>query len=87
MIRLLLLALIGYGLYRWLKPRLGTSWQHGEEAENSREAELIRDPECGAYFLRNKGVSARIDGKTLFFCSPQCRDAYLEKQIKESERG
>ncbi|ROQ92254.1 transcriptional regulator [Desulfosoma caldarium] len=87
MIRLLLLALIVYGVYRWLKPRLSPSWQRDGEAVNAHEAELIRDPECGAYFLRNKGVSVRIDGESVFFCSPQCRDTYLEKRKKESKRA
>lgn len=87
MIRLLLFALLVYAAYRWLKPRLGTSWKHDNDAMNSQEAELIRDPECGAYFLKTKGVSERINGETVFFCSPKCRDSFLEKQRKESKRG
>ncbi|MGQ9484315.1 MAG: hypothetical protein ACUVSA_04830 [Desulfosoma sp.] len=87
MIRLLLFALLVYAAYRWLKPRLGTFWKHDNHAVNAQEAELIRDPECGAYFFKTKGVSERIDGKTVFFCSPTCRDAFLKKQRKGSKRG
>lgn len=87
MIRLLVLALLVYAAYRWLKPRLGTSWKHDDQGVNTQEAELIRDPECGAYFFKTKGVFERIDGETVFFCSPTCRDRFLEKRRKESQRG
>lgn len=83
MIRLLLLALIVYAAYRYLKPRLGPPLgKRGDDGE-PEEAELIQDPQCGAYFLRHKGVSARIDGEKLYFCSPQCRDAYAARKRKE----
>ncbi len=83
MIRLLLLALIVYAVYRYLKPRLGPLQGKQGEGEEPEEAELIKDPQCGAYFLRHKGVSARIHGEKLYFCSPQCRDAYAARQRKE----
>ncbi len=86
MIRLLILALIIYAVYRYLKPRLGSSVGPNNEVKDSQEAELIKDPECGAYFLKNKGVSAWIDGKAVFFCSESCRDAYLDRRRKETEK-
>lgn len=85
MIRLLLLALIVYAVYRYLKPRLGALVGKPRGEEEPEEAELIRDPQCGAYFLRHQGVSARIEGQKLYFCSPQCRDAYAARQRKESK--
>jgi YHS domain-containing protein len=37
---------------------------------------MIKDPQCGVYFPQRSGVSLRVDGKTLYFCSEQCRDDY-----------
>jgi YHS domain-containing protein len=43
------------------------------------DAELIRDPQCGAYFLKAKGVKGVVEGKVIHFCSEQCYDQYLKK--------
>jgi YHS domain-containing protein len=83
MIRLLLVALIIYAVYRYLKPRWGIPQEKRGGDGETNEAELIKDPQCGAYFLRHQGVSARIDGEKLYFCSPECRDAYAARRRKE----
>lgn len=85
MIRWLILALILYAAYRYLKPRWRTPFGQGKDDAEPQEAELIKDPQCGAYFLRHQGVSARIDGEVLHFCSSECRDAYEARRRKESE--
>ncbi len=78
MIRLLVYGFLIYVAYRILKPKLaGTGKADGG---NDREAELIKDPQCGTYFLKRHGVRARIKGKDVYFCSRQCRDSYLAAQ-------
>ncbi len=42
------------------------------------DAELIRDPQCGAYFLKQKGVKGVVEGQVIHFCSEQCYDKYLK---------
>jgi hypothetical protein len=42
--------------------------------------ELIRDPQCGAYFMKQKGVKGVVDGKVMNFCSEQCYDKYLKRR-------
>jgi ribosomal protein L24E len=49
------------------------------EAATPAEAELTQDPQCGAYFLKQQGVPAMVDGKPIHFCSEKCRDAYIER--------
>jgi hypothetical protein len=82
MIRVIIYIFLGYLAYR-----LGKSWLRSfvppddkPEQQASREAELIQDPQCGTYFLRQRGVPARISDETLYFCSEACRDKYLRKQ-------
>ncbi len=43
------------------------------------DAELIRDPQCGAYFLKTKGIKGVVEGKVIHFCSEKCYDEYLKK--------
>ncbi|MGV8075158.1 MAG: hypothetical protein AB2L11_11450 [Syntrophobacteraceae bacterium] len=83
MIRLILYALIiyfGYRLFKhWGKSMFGGSDQELAESDESVDTELIQDPQCGTYFLRQRGVEARIDGRLIHFCSESCRDAYLKE--------
>jgi YHS domain-containing protein len=82
MIRLLLYGFIIYVVYRvvksWAKSVTGPD-RNVDSVARSDNTELIRDPQCGTYFLRQQGVDARVDGQTLFFCSEQCRDAFLRE--------
>lgn len=38
--------------------------------------ELKRDPVCGTYVSADTSVTKRINGQTVHFCSPACRDKY-----------
>ena len=79
MIRLLLYVLVFYLAYQLLKS-LGRSLFRPREESNDRfeqDTDLIKDPHCGAYFLKQKGVKANVNGNPVYFCSPACRDAYL----------
>jgi hypothetical protein len=82
MIRLLLYGFVIYVVYRSLKSWAKSIAGSGEDRDSvarSDNTELIRDPQCGTYFLRRQGVETRVDGQKLFFCSEQCRDAYIRE--------
>jgi len=38
--------------------------------------ELKKDPVCGTYVSADTSVTRRINGETVHFCSPACRDKY-----------
>jgi YHS domain-containing protein len=38
--------------------------------------ELRKDPVCGTYVSADTSVTKRINGQTVHFCSPTCRDKY-----------
>jgi len=42
----------------------------------SAGGELKKDPVCGTYVSADTSVTKRVDGQTLHFCSPACRDKY-----------
>lgn len=37
---------------------------------------VIKDPQCGMYIDRGLALPFQVDGKTLFFCSEECRRLY-----------
>jgi YHS domain-containing protein len=51
--------------------------------EPTRIAELVQDPECGVYVVKDKALVARIDGKDVHFCSERCRDKRSEEHTSE----
>jgi YHS domain-containing protein len=81
MIRLILYGILFYVGYRILKPwvtsLMGSGCDEPRGGSSSQEAELIRDPQCGTYFLTQRGVAARVGGRSVYFCSKECRDKYL----------
>jgi hypothetical protein len=81
MIRILIYGIFIYLGYRILKPwvasLLGGSREDPHSGSSPEEAELIRDPQCGTYFLRQRGIAARIGSQDVYFCSTECRDKYL----------
>lgn len=43
------------------------------------DAEMVQDPVCGSYVPVDGSITARVEGRTIHFCSTECRDEYLEK--------
>lgn len=50
-----------------------------DEGADAGTTELVQDPQCGIYFVKQQGVEARIGGQTVHFCSESCRGKYLDK--------
>lgn len=81
-IKLLILAALGYLAYRAARtvfqPR-DTARPAGRRISSGRVDDvMVRDPFCGVYFPKREGVTAKVDGETLIFCSEDCRDRYLQ---------
>ena len=49
-------------------------------------AELVQDPQCGAYILPAQGEFAQIGGKTYHFCSESCRDQFLLEHSEKADQ-
>jgi YHS domain-containing protein len=75
-----LLVWIAYFVAKSIWKSLSTPPSQGDEAHGpASDAELIRDPQCGAYFMKTKGVKGIVEGQVIHFCSEQCYDKYLKK--------
>jgi uncharacterized protein len=81
MIRIIIYIFLGYLAYRLCKSWLRSFAPHDQDSEENspQEADLVQDVQCGTYFLRQRGVPAKINGETLYFCSEACRDRYLQE--------
>ena len=78
--KLLILLLIGYLAYRFLKSWILTGSQQSTVQGNAAaeiDDDMVKDPQCGVYFARRDGVVARHQGEDIYFCSEACRDKYL----------
>jgi hypothetical protein len=88
MIRLLVFIALGYLAYR-----LARRWLRGktlpgrmDQRETGRiDDVMIKDPQCGAYFPRRDGIALKSAGDDLLFCSPECRDKYIETRSGSGE--
>ena len=38
--------------------------------------ELRKDPVCGTYVSTTAGITRKVNGEVLYFCSKECRDKY-----------
>jgi hypothetical protein len=79
MIRILLLAALGYFAYwllrRWRRGQRITGRMNGRQAGRIDDV-MIKDPQCGIYFPRRDGIGLTSGGEELLFCSRECRDKY-----------
>jgi YHS domain-containing protein len=87
MIRFLFLRVVVPLLVLWLVRNLLSSMFGGTNSQVSTKparpvptvspgGELKKDPVCGTYVAPDTSVTKRIDGRTVYFCSPACRDKY-----------
>ena len=79
-----ILAWIAYFLVKKIGRELFSQSRPMENAPGACETELIRDPECGAYFMKQKGIKGIVEGKVIHFCSEQCYDKYLKRRRSQT---
>ncbi len=55
---------------------------HEDEQQRTRRAigdEMVLDPECRTYVVKDRAVARRIRGTLTYFCSEACARQYEEK--------
>lgn len=78
--RLLILAALGYILYRLLigRSRHTPTEMTGQDLNSNPVADdvLVEDPVCHTYIPRQGADSLTVGKTTHYFCSPECRRKY-----------
>ncbi len=54
-------------------------------ARKTVAGQMIKDPQCGMYVAADLAIQKRVKGKTLHFCSEECRDNFINER-KRSDR-
>ena len=84
MVRAVILIVLLYLLYRLIKtvisgPRLDRTRDVGKQGRKERvEDEMVKDPQCGVYVPKREAVTAKVEGEKFYFCSEDCKEAFLE---------
>jgi YHS domain-containing protein len=74
---LLLIAYVGYGLFRQIAHSLGFGRPSSRPRECREAEELVQDPICQTFIPRKEALKAERDGKDYFFCSEGCLKRFL----------
>ena len=84
MIRGLLIFLVIFVIYSALRTvvRSAVKAFHDDEQQRGRRIigdEMVLDPECRTYVVKDRAVTRRIRGTLKHFCSDVCAGRYEEK--------
>jgi len=82
-IKLVILALFGYLGWKAWRVLRGSGPERRAEVRGP-ERRLVHDPQCNTYVPEQTAERLRVKGKVVYFCSPECRQAYLKKTEGES---
>lgn len=89
MIRFVILAVVGYMVYRALKSWMFPNASSSESVAGRNVGEIddimIKDPYCEAYFPKKDAVHLKFDGKDMQFCSTQCKDKFLADHSEKKD--
>ncbi len=89
MIKIALLFLLGYLGFRLLKAAILGNIRTVESNRREREPladVMIQDPVCGVYFPQKSGFPLDIGGKTLYFCSVECREKFIGRRSEDGRQ-
>lgn len=88
MLKLILLAVVGYIFYRalksWLMTGDGRTLDKTPRGPNDVDDVLVQDPVCKTYIAQRKSLLLKEDGEILHFCSEQCRERYRSTHYRDS---
>ena len=62
------------------RPRAGS-----DRARETITGQMIKDPQCGMYVATDFAITTRVKGKTLHFCSEECRDNFINGRERSDQ--
>jgi YHS domain-containing protein len=84
----ILLFFCGYKIFKYLiTPSASsdrTSYSKPDAADNPSDNLMIKDPVCEVYFPKKEGIYLNYGGKEMYFCSPECRDKFINQNSGKS---
>ncbi len=83
MVRLIILGILAYLLYRVVKGVFSPSTKIGRGKTGGVIDEMVQDPFCKTYIPRRESVRRVIEGEEYLFCSEECADKFESERKKE----
>ncbi len=85
--RFLVAGLLVYLLWRLFRFHSGFDRDGRRKAEKSAAApeEMKQDPVCGTWVPVSQAITIEHMGSQLYFCSPKCRDSFLEDPSRATD--
>lgn len=77
--RLILFGIVGYFGYRFLKNTFSSSdatLPRGAK-DMLKGSDMVKDPQCGTYIVKERGIVKRIGDENILFCSEECAQKYI----------
>jgi YHS domain-containing protein len=85
MTRWLILLIVGYFVYRFLKGFLKSTKRPRNLPPKEIQDEMVQDPICKIYLPKRQAVNLSGFGRTVhYFCSTQCRDTFIKQADKKA---
>jgi len=79
MIRAILVFILVMLVYQALKVLFRSALnaaRGGDREDRLPGAEMVQDPQCRTYIVKDRAVVRQINGERLHFCSAACADEY-----------
>ncbi len=80
-ILIFILTLLIYSALRTIFHSAVKAYRGEEERPKLRGEDMVLDPQCKTYVLKDRATSRRIRGKLTYFCSASCA-----RQYEDSDR-
>jgi hypothetical protein len=81
-IKLIIYLGLGYLIYKFLKSVVFQKSAPVREVRQQPQKQIddimVKDPFCETYFPKRDGIHLKFENRDLYFCSPECRDKFLE---------
>ena len=79
MIRALLiffLAMLAYSAIKTVIRSASQAYHDGERKAQVHGAEMVLDPQCRTYVIKDRATMRRIKGAPIYFCSEDCANKH-----------
>lgn len=90
MIRIIVLLVVGYLVYRalrnWMFPGAPGDGRVDRKAAGEIDDVMLKDPYCGTYFPSRDGIRTKLNGKEFVFCSEACKQKFIAEHPDDSTR-
>ena len=80
MLKFLILGLLAYFVFRFVRKSLFSGGRRHENADAGPVEPMVQDPNCLTYIPRSTAIRKTVNGETYFFCSQACVDEFKRKR-------